>query len=322
MRKLRTTFLASVHITLVLTFASFEAVATDYRLTPITKNIQVIYGPFDLPDNKNRGFRNNVVVVTTSEGLVIFDPGGSAYTGEMVARALKGLTPKPIVAVFNSHAHGDHWLGNEGIRKHHPDALIYGHPKMKARIEGPDGYRWLDLINRVTKGTAEGKVIIGPNRTVDDGDVVTVGDTRFRIHHTGLAHTDNDIMIEIVGQNVLYIGDVVRNGLLGIMEEDASFKGNIAAIDAMLEKKFSSYIPGHGQAGGEEMLTKYRSYLQIVRTKVKKLYEKGLRDYEMKAEVVKSLSAYKGWAGFELRVGPHITRAFLEVEAEDFETSG
>lgn len=210
----------------------------DYEVNRVTEKIQIIYGPYVLPESKNRGFRNNVIIVSTSEGVVIFDPGGSAYAGEMVAKKVKSLINLPVVAVFNSHAHGDHWLGNEGIKRHYPNAKIYGHPTMKTRVEGADGEFWLETINRLTEGTADGKRVVGPDKAVTEGDVITVGDTTFRIYHTGQAHTNNDIMVEIEGENTLFTGDVVRNSLLGIMEEDASFEGNIAAIDFIIGKKY------------------------------------------------------------------------------------
>ena len=108
--------------------------------------------------------------------MVIFDPGGSAYAGEMVAKKVKSLINLPVVAVFNSHAHGDHWLGNEGIKRHYPNAKIYGHPTMKTRVEGADGEFWLETINRLTEGTADGKRVVGPDKAVTEGDVITVGD--------------------------------------------------------------------------------------------------------------------------------------------------
>jgi glyoxylase-like metal-dependent hydrolase (beta-lactamase superfamily II) len=196
----------------------------DWPLERITDKIYAIYGPFDLPNPENRGFRNTAVIVLTTDGVVVFDLGGSAWAGERIAEKIKTLTDEPIVAVFNSHVHGDHWLGNEGVRKVYPAAVIYGHPKMKARVEGTDGPRWLDLINRVTEGKAGGSKVVAPDKVVNNGDVIEIGDTRFRIYHTGPAHTDNDIFIEIVGENALFTGDVVRNQFLGMMEEDASFK--------------------------------------------------------------------------------------------------
>jgi len=299
--------------------ACAQAGEIDYTATRITDKIQVIYGPFDLPDKQNRGFRNNVVIVSTSKGMVILDPGGSAYAGERVAKTVKAMTAAPVVAVFNSHAHGDHWLGNEGIRRYFPQAVIYGHPTMKSKVEGSVGGFWLDSINQLTEGTADGKQVVAPDKTVNDGDEITIGDTVFRIYHTGAAHTDNDIMIEIVGEDTLFTGDVVRNGLLGIMEEDASFKNNIATIDYIASKNFKYYIPGHGMTGDADMPVHYRDYLQALRDEVKQLYEQGLEDFEMKEAVENAVSAYQDWAGFDMRVGPHISRAYLEIEAEGFE---
>jgi len=249
---------------------------------------------------------------------VVLDPGGSAWAGEMIVQAVKSLTKDPVVAIFNSHAHGDHWLGNEGIKRHYPQVLIYGHPIMKTRLEGTDGPYWLELIERVTKGSAGGKMVIAPERTVNDGDLVEIGDTQFRIYHRGPAHTDNDIMIEIVGAGTLFTGDVVRNGHLGVMESDASFAGNIATIDAIVGKKFRHYIPGHGLAGGKEIALVYRTYFDTLLTTVRKLYADDIPDYEMKPAVVEAVSAFSDWAGFDMWVGPHVSRAYLEVEEDNF----
>jgi glyoxylase-like metal-dependent hydrolase (beta-lactamase superfamily II) len=189
---------------------------------------------------------------------------------------------------------------------------------MQARLQGADGAFWLDQINSVTGGTAGGVSVVPPDMTVNDGDVIRIGDTRFRIYHTGAAHTDSDIMIEVIGEDALFTGDVVRNGLLGIMESDASFSGNIAAIDSIVEKHFRYYIPGHGQVGNVEMVLNYRRYLDRLLSTVRKLYQDQMADYEMKPAVIDAVSAYSSWAGFDIRIGPHISRAFLEVEAQEF----
>lgn len=153
---------------------------------------------------------------------------------------------------------------------------------------------------------------------MNDGDVIEIGDTQFRVHHTGPAHTDNDIMIEIVDQKALFTDDVVRNAMLGIMEFDASFVGNIAAVDAIIKKKFKYYIPVHGRVGGIEIALDYRTYLDTLLSTVRTLYAEQLADYEMKPAVIDAVSAYSNWAGFDLRLGPHVSRAYLEIEAEEF----
>lgn len=289
-----------------------------YQLTPVADRVHVIYGPLDLPDRNNRGFRNNVVIVETSEGVAVFDPGGSAYAGERIADTIKATFRAPVVMVFNSHVHGDHWLGNEGIRRRYPVADIYAHPRMKRRLEAGEGEFWLETINRVTGNSAEGRKVVGPNRAVTAGEIIHLGDTRFRILHYGASHTDNDIMIEVMDEQILFTGDVVRNGLLGIIEEDASFIGNIQAIDTILGTPYRLYIPGHGPAGDAAMVRRYRDYLSRLREQVEALYAEGLSDFEMKPLVREAVSDYRDWAGFELRIGPHISRAYLEVELESF----
>ena len=292
--------------------------APSFDLVRVTDGVSVIYGPLELPDEHNRGFRNNVVVVETADGVVVFDPGGSAWAGEQIAAEVKAISPAPIVAIFNSHAHGDHWLGNEGIRRIYPNVDIFGHPKMKARVEGAQGSQWLEQIERLTKGAASGHVVVAPTKTVVDGDEIVIGHTTFRIHHTGPAHTDNDIMIEIVDKRVLFTGDIVRNGLLGLMESDSSFAGNVSAIDALLEMDVEHYIPGHGKIGGKAAVHAYRTYLDTLLSQVRARYAEGMADYEMKPEISRALSSFSDWEGFSMRLGAHVSRAFLEVESEDF----
>ena len=311
---------ATLLVTASVAASSGAAGADTPPFTPVavTDGVYVIYGPLGLPDEHNRGFRNNVVLVDTADGAVVFDPGGSAWAGERVAAEVNAAIGKPVVAVFDSHAHGDHWLGNEGIRRVYPDVEIYAHPAMKARVEGADGARWLEQIERLTNGTADGRTVVAPTRTVVDGDEVVIGDTTFRIHHPGRAHTDNDIMIEVVERHVVFTGDVVRNGLLGLMEADSSFAGNVAAIDRLLAMDVAHYIPGHGPIGGRRALVAYRTYLDTLLGTVRKLYDAGLADYEMKPAVSDAVSSFRSWEEFAVRLGAHVSRAYLEVEAEQF----
>jgi glyoxylase-like metal-dependent hydrolase (beta-lactamase superfamily II) len=311
--------LVSLLLTVTAPQVSVIAGEFDYPVMQVTDKIQVILGPLDLPNENNRGFRNNVVIVSTSKGIVLMDPGGSAWTGDMVAAKVRSMSDAPVLAVFNSHAHGDHWLGNEGIRRNFPDAVIYGHPNMKARLERDAGLFWLETINRVTGNTANGKQVVAPDRTVNNGDVISVGDTDFRILHFGRAHTDNDIMVEVVGENALFTGDVVRDRFIGQMLDDSSFKGSIEAIGKIVAMNYKYYIPGHGSVGDVELPLTYSTYLKTLRGLVKQMFDEGLESYEMKPRIVEALADYRQWTGFELRLGAQISRLYLEIEEEEFE---
>ena len=78
-----------------------RAIQVDYPLTRLTDRVYVIHGPNEAPTKANQGFRNNPVIVLTSAGTVVIDPGSSVYIGKMVLKKALGLSNKPVVAVFN-----------------------------------------------------------------------------------------------------------------------------------------------------------------------------------------------------------------------------
>lgn len=288
----------------------------DYPLTQLTKHVYVIFGPNEEVSKKNQGFRNNPVIVTTSKGVVVVDPGSSLYTGEMVVRKVKTLTDKPIIAVFDTHAHGDHWLGNHGIRKHYPKVPIYADIRMKQGIDNGDGDMWIKAINQRADGMIEGTKVVGPDHVVKDGDEIKFGNITFKVHYSGKAHSDSDIMLEIPEEKVFLIGDVLRDH--NVSPFMASFKGNLALLDMAEKINTKVYIPGHGKSGSKELIDNYRKFIVTLKSEVKKHFDEGLSDYEMKPKIIKALEPYKDWSGFDENIGRLISLAYLEVESEDF----
>ncbi len=55
----------------------------DYPAWKQSEHVYVIQGPTELPNPGNKGFMNNPVIVLTSKGAVIIDPGSSLYSGRM-----------------------------------------------------------------------------------------------------------------------------------------------------------------------------------------------------------------------------------------------
>lgn len=296
--------------------AGDRAIKADYPVASITGRVHVIYAPVAMPNKENQGYRNNTGIVVTSAGVVVIDPGGSVYAGQMVVEKIRTLTDRPVVAVFNTHAHGSHWLGNDGVKRAYPKAVIYAHPRMKALTDAGEGEQWIKRLNELTEGAIEGTIVVGPDKVVAHGEVVPIGDRRFRLYHLGSAHSDSDIAIEVVEEKVMFVGDIVRVKALG--REEGSFQGKIAAIGTALSSAAQTFVPGHGPAGGREQLADYRRYLEKFYVAVQQFYKEGLMDFEMKPKVIEALSPYRGWIGFDTWIGPHVSQAYLEVEAAAF----
>jgi len=293
-----------------------RAIRADYPLTKLSERVYVLYGPLSEPTKENQGFRNNVVIILTSAGVVVVDVGTSVYVGNMVLEKIRGITDKPVVAVFNSHIHGDHWLGNQAFKEANPKVDIYAHARMIEQANAGEGKLWVERFNAATDNAVVGTEPVIPNIAVKDGQVITIGDVKFRVHETGIAHSDGDIMIEIPQEKMLMTGDVVRAGTVSI--SSGSFKGNIIAIDRILSTKAETFIPGHGKAGGKEIVLRYRRFIDTLRSIVAKHYESGMPDYKIKPYVVDALKEFHGWLKFHEHIGRLVSLAYLEVQDEAF----
>lgn len=289
----------------------------DYPASKVAAHTYVIHGPVGYPSPQNQGFMNNPAFVITKQGVVVIDPGSSVQSGEMALRQIRKVTNQKVLAVLNTHVHGDHWLGNQAFREADPTIAIYGHPHMIADIANGVGDNWVANMEQLTEGATRGTRVEGPTIAIGHGEEVTFGGVTFRFHHYGTAHSNSDVMIEVPSEQVLFLADNANNHRI-VRMDDGTFKGNVATIDAAMNIKAKVYVPGHGHTGDITFVRDYRDYLANLKRAVKKYYDEGLSDFEMKPQVAAELVRFKAWPGFEDELGKHISLAVLELEAESF----
>ena len=292
------------------------AIKTDFPVTKLTERVYVIHGPNEIPNKANQGFMNNPGFVLTKTGVVVIDPGTSVQVGDMLLKKIAAITEQPVIAVFNTHIHGDHWLGNDALRRAYPKAVIYAHPKMieKSVVEGSNAVK---VMKGLTDGGTNGTEVVAPDLAIDNEETLTLGSVHFRVHHNGLAHTDGDIMIEVVEEKVLFLGDNVVVERTARMD-DGNFLGNIDACELALKTAATIFVPGHGKSAGREVVTAYRDYLKALYGSVKKYYAQGLSDFAMKDKVVADLRPYQKWTMFDSEIGKLVSLAWLQVEQASF----
>jgi glyoxylase-like metal-dependent hydrolase (beta-lactamase superfamily II) len=283
----------------------------------VAPDVYVIHGPTEQPNPGNQGFMNNPAFIVTDAGVVVVDPGGSVQIGDMLMARIEKITDKPVLAVFNSHVHGDHWLGNQAVRARYPDVPIYGLDRVAPRIIAGAGTQWINLMLRLTENATQGTEIVAPDHPVKDGDEISIGGLTFAIMNNDKAHTDTDIMLHVKELGVMFLGDNAGHGRI-LRLEGGSFPGNIQALETALATDATVFVPGHGPTGGKEAAQRYRDYLDTVYTTAQQGVEEGLSDFEIRPLLVPKLDPWKKWAGFDTELGPHINAAFLEAEAAAF----
>jgi len=287
-----------------------------YALDQVAPDVFVVHGPTEAPNPANQGFMNNPSFVITSAGVVVVDPGSSVQTGEMLMAHIEKTTSKPVVAILITHAHGDHWLGNQAIVAKYPLVKIYAHPHMAKLVEQGEGETWIDFMSRLTEGATNGTRAVGPTHRMSDGDILSFGDLSFEVIEQGRAHTTTDIMLYVKQRALIFLADNANQNF--IVPVEGSFQGNIRALDRAINSGAKIFIPGHGKTADVSIARSYRDFLTTIYTTTKAGYDDGKADFEIRPELLPRLERWKDWSGFEGQLGQLINFAYLEAEAESF----
>lgn len=286
-----------------------------FQFKKINDSVYVMHGPLSEPNAENFGFMNNPGIIVSQKGLIIVDPGSAYPVGLEVLKEIKKISDKPILAVFNTHIHGDHWLANQAIKEKYPDAKIYGHPAMIKQANDQQGLIWVDRMLTLTEGKTKGTKVVAPQFSVEQNAEIEVDGQQFRIHSLIPAHTNTDIMIEHVQSKTLFLGDNSFYQRMGRFDSSASMLGNIKALEYALQLKMNHYVPGHGRSGSSDIaITPFLNYLLRIQKVVQSGFDDELEDFEIKEKVAGQFSDYSSWHGFDTNFGKHINSMYLEIE--------
>jgi glyoxylase-like metal-dependent hydrolase (beta-lactamase superfamily II) len=301
-------------------FIEGPAVA-DIPAQQLSKHVWMIYSPDGFPTPQNRGMMANIVFVVTSVGVVVIDSGASLQIGQMAIRMIRKVTDKPVVAVFNSHYHGDHWLGNHAFVKTYGDKLpIYSLASSIAKLKGAEANLWRGLMERWTNQSTIGTQVVIPNIAVQHGQVIQFGDVSLRMHHYGTAHTPSDLSVEIVQDKVTAVGDIAMTNRIANMDE-GSYPGTFKYYKALMASAGEQlWVPGHGRAR-QDLLKTYGDFMAGIWEPSLKAVEDGKSEAEARAAVMKDsrvASRAKTMDGFEGNIGKYISLAYLEAEKVAF----
>ncbi|MDK9695540.1 MAG: MBL fold metallo-hydrolase [Siculibacillus sp.] len=311
-----------------LTEAAAEAIAfveggpvPDQPLVAVGPHVHVIVAPDGFPTPENRGLMANITFVVGAKGVVVVDTGSSVRIAEMAIRGLRALTPKPVVGIVVTHYHGDHWLGNHGfVDAFGTDLPIWSLAGTRVEIAGATGTLWQESMLKWTNGATLGTRIVPPNRDVEHGFEVALGDVTLRMHHHGRAHTPFDLCVEVVEDRIMCVGDVLMDRRIANMD-DGSFKGTIDVIDRLAATAAPKiWLPGHGRPGPDVATWQRELFAGIWETCMKAVEDgvpiEGALALALKDPRVASRAAET--AGWDRNIGKYVSLAYLEAEQAQF----
>ena len=293
----------------------------DLPAQQLSPRVWMIHSPDGFPTPENRGMMANIVFVVTTAGVVVLDSGASLQIGEMAIRMIRKVSSLPVVAVFNSHYHGDHWLGNHAFVKAYGDTLpIYALPHTIEQIKGTEGHLWRSLMERWTNQSTAGTRVVAPSMAVQHGQTLQFGDTTLRMHHYGKAHTPSDLCVEVVQDKVTTVGDIAMTNRIANMD-DGSYLGTFKYYQALQQATGEQlWVPGHGHAR-RDLLQTYGIFLAGIWDNALQAVKDGKSEAEAKAMVLadpRVAVRARTMAGFDGNIGKYTSLAYLEAEKEAF----
>lgn len=293
----------------------------DHPIKKISPHVYMIQAPDGFPTPQNQGFMANITFVVGEKGVIVVDSGASLEIGEMALRQLRTITQKPIIGIINTHYHGDHWLGNHAfINAFGTDLPLYAHKGTREAIAGNEGHLWHDAMLKWTNEASIGTKIIPPNHDVDHGATLSLGDVELRLHHYGQAHTHSDINVEVVGDGVMCVGDVLMDHRIANME-DGSYQGTFATLDSMIKNSQTHiWLPAHGNPG-PEVLTWHRTLFEGIYQSCAEAVKQGIPLEGALAFALKDprvSSCAHDTRGWDKNIGKYVSIAYLEAEQAQF----
>ena len=226
---------------------------------------------FSRPGYGDVGLDGNSIVVTSRDGVLVFDTNGTPGASAAVLAEIRRLTDQPVKWIVNSHWHWDHWYGTETYQQAFPAVRIVSHEKNRQLMMGPalefnrpfleeqlPGYLQnmekraadrpdLKPLLEADKAFFDQKKnvhLVFPNVTFSDRLAIELGERHVEVLNYGRGVTPGDTFVYLPNEKILLLGDLIVNpitfALSGFPTEWLHVLEKVDALDA------ATIVTGHG----------------------------------------------------------------------------
>jgi len=235
--------------------SSWAAGYYDLQPQKIADDTYVFIGAMENFSFDNHGAISNTAFIVAEDGVVVIDTGPSRLYGEAMRLAIGKVTDQPVAQVYITHAHPDHFLGNNAFDDV-PIGALQGTIDAARQIGGDLATNLYNLVGAAMRGTNA----VVPTQVVKDGDSATFGTHKLQL--IGVAgHTAADLMVYDATTGVLFAGDIAFHDRAPTTP-NADIDIWQKTLAATEKRDFKWLVPGHGPVSeNSEPLKQTSDYL-------------------------------------------------------------
>jgi cyclase len=190
--------------------------------------------------------------------------------------AIRAHTDLPVVRVIDTHYHLDHTYGNaywsdRGARPIAYAGLRAELAKSEPELFGGGPGLWQKMSGALPELRASRP--LSPSY-VPSGTTFGSDRDAIAVIHPGIGHTHSDAVVWVPAKRALFTGDLVVNGPYNAVA-DSTIGSWIRALDALRALRPEIVVPGHGRAGGPELIVAQQHYFETVTQEVDRAIESG-----------------------------------------------
>ncbi len=257
----------------------------------------------------------NSIVIEGEQGLIVYDTGLSQQHGEAIMREVRKFSDKPVVAIFYSHHHPDHYNGTT--------AFVSEEDVKAGKVKIYAWHNFVEEMNSEFGATAPAQVVraayysglalpreerhfhgccgsrydgvsgyIAPTNTFSGNKRLTIEGVELEVFYTG-GEAKSEFGIYLPQYKTIMVADEIFHSVPNIYTiRGAKFRepaGYIRAVDAVLNYDVehllgSHLVPLHGRDNIISTVTKYRDLVQWINDQSIRYINKGYGIEELKAQ--------------------------------------
>lgn len=275
---------------------------------------KIARGVWFVPGNGGKGYCNNIVIEMKNY-LIVVDANYPGRARELV-QDMHRISPKPVLFVFDTHAHRDHSYGN--VIWTRAGAVTFAYQGVDEEMDRYEPQRWLataairDDVRSLHLTDAP-----RPELTFRTSPFILKDETReVRFYFLGWAHTRGDGFVWLPKERILCTGDAAINGKSSNPEKQGPrnklWDANLENWPRVLLKAEDFHplhvLPGHGDPGGMEILQGQLNFMEDLYDTVKQQAAAGKTPANM---TLKLPARDRNWAPADL--GTDFAIAYAEI---------